>query len=46
MRYKEGCMEITLLAELAGSREAIHRGMKSLEFLRLHPKDMAVPYFR
>ena len=38
--------QLTLLAELCDNREADRRGMKSLEFRRLHPDGMAKPYCR
>ena len=40
----KGIVGITLLASLGDSREADHRGMKSLVFLRQHPADMATPF--
>ena len=46
LRCKGDCRGITLLALPGGSRGAVHRGMKSLEFRRLRPVGMAVPYSR
>ena len=46
VRCKSNCRGITLLALPGDSRGADRRGMKSLEFRRLHPADMAKPYFR
>ena len=38
--------QLTLLALPGGNRGADRRGMKSLEFRRLYPDGMAIPYFR
>ena len=46
LRCKGDCRGITLLALPGDSRGADRRGMESLEFRRLCPVGMAVPYFR
>ena len=44
--YNGECWGFTLLALPGDSRGADRRGMKNLEFCRLHPDDMAKLYFR
>ena len=46
VRCKGDYRGITLLALPGGSRGTDRRGMKSLEFHRLHPDGMAKPYCR
>ena len=46
VRCKSNCRGITLLALPGDSRGADRQGMKSLEFRRLCPVGMAVPYSR
>ena len=46
LRYNGECWGFTLLALPGDSRGADRRGMKNLEFCRLHPDDMAKLYFR
>ena len=41
----KGIFEITLLALPGGNREADLQGKKSLVFLRLHPANMAKPFY-